>query len=481
MKKFVSSSLALMVVLAMPMTAFAVDSKAPDDVEVVKGVALDKAAKITWDAVEDDTGVAGYQVHYGLSRVDEVGESFDNMEDVGDKLSYTVTGLQNGKEYFFSVVAYDEAGNESVNWSPQVAVTPKGAGAGSDEDSPTVADAEAVDKVTVKVEFSEAVVLPDEDSEDAFAIENDESFEPLNVIKAELDEDDEEGKTVLLTTEEQEDGIDYTLTVGIDIEDEAGNPIVSGTSDTAAFTGSGEEPAAGADGLKVLSAEAVDNTHITVTFSETIFLSIDPSEDFEIVAKDEESVKLEVLGVELAESEEGVEDAMAIITTGEMEDRQYEVGVKNVMNSDDVEIAEEDGKVTFRGVVGGGEVEDIIPPDDVAKFLAKQMMNVEKMSVKLTWEKVQSENADAVKQTVYTSKDKGENYEKTTELDAEAVEYEVNNLEAGEYWFKLTQTDSVGNESEGKIVKVVLSETGPGLAGLLLLSVGFGRLFRRKK
>ncbi len=106
---------------------------------------------------------------------------------------------------------------------------------------------------------------------------------------------------------------------------------------------------------------------------------------------------------------------------------------------------------------------------------------MEKMAVKLTWEKVQSENADAVKQTVYTSKNKGVEYEKTAELDADALEYEVNNLEAGEYWFKLTQTDTVGNESEGKIVKVVLSETGPELIGLLALSLGFGRMFRRKK
>ncbi len=478
MKKLICSSLATLMVLAMPMTAFAADTKAPSDVEGVRAQALNKSAKISWEAATDNVDVTGYQVHYGLSAVDDVGESFDEMKDVGKKLSYTVSGLDNGKEYFFAVVAYDAEGNESVNWSSQVSATPGGA-AGEDDESPTVADAEAVDKITVKVEFSEAVVLPDEDAEDAFAIENDESFEPLNVVAAELDSEDEDGKTVLLTTDAQEDGVDYTLTVGIDIEDEAGNPIVSGTSDTAAFVGSDAEHVEAKE-FKVLSAEAVDNTHVTVTFNKSVFLSIDPSEDFEIVAKDEEAVKLEVLGVELAESEDGMEDALAIITTNEMEDRQYEVRVKNVMDADDVEIGE-DAAVLFRGVVGGEEIEDIIPPDDVAKFLAKQLVNVEKMSVKLTWEKVQSENADAVKQTVYTSKNKGVEYEKTAELDADALEYEVNNLEAGEYWFKLTQTDTVGNESEGKIVKVVLSETGPELIGLLALSLGFGRMFRRKK
>ncbi len=108
------------------------------------------------------------------------------------------------------------------------------------------------------------------------------------------------------------------------------------------------------------------------------------------------------------------------------------------------------------------------------------MMEAEKYVVKLTWEKVQAANADAVKQTVYMSPD-GSEYAKKADLDAEATEYEVKNLEAGDYWFKLTQTDAAGNESNGKIVKVVLAETGPEMAGLLLLSIGVGRLFKKKK
>ena len=77
--------------------------------------------------------------------------------------------------------------------------------------------------------------------------------------------------------------------------------------------------------------------------------------------------------------------------------------------------------------------------------------------------------------------DGGSDYEKTTELDADVDNYEAEELELGEYYFKLTQEDEAGNESEGSIVKVVLSETGPGLIGLVLASVGLGRVVGRKK
>lgn len=484
MKKMTSMMLAGLLAMSFPMTAFAADEEAPGDVEVVNGEALNGAARITWEASTDNEEVTGYQVHYGLTPVEEVGQSFDEMINAGDTLSYVVNGLENDTEYFFAVVAYDAAGNESINWSPQVAVTPNGdASAAEDNEAPTVSSAEATNKFEVSVEFSEAVELPMEDAQDAFAIENDDTFEPLIVEDAVLDEDDDSGKTVILTTAEQEEGAFYTLTVGIDVADAAGNPIVSGTSDTAAFIGSGSEPMSEEEvsGMtEVLNVEAVDNTNIVVTFDRTIFLSIDPSEDFEITAVDDPTVVLEVLGVELGADENGTEDAVALITTSEQEDRQYKVVVYNVADEDGMEI--EDNESLFRGVaIVETPIEDIIPPDDVATFLADTMLEAEKYAVKLTWEKVQSANADAVKQTIYQSTDEGGNYDKTADLDPEATEYEIKNLEAGEYWFKLTQTDAAGNESEGKVIKVSLSETGPEMAGLLLLSVGFGRMFRRKE
>ncbi len=505
MKKYISFLLATMLVAALPFSAFASeeDTQEPNDVENIQVTPYDGAIMVTWDDAYDDTAVTGYKVFYGTSPITGEGQSLDMDVDAGDVLEYVITELENDTEYFVSVIAYDEAGNESINWGTPInaSATPNteaGAPVASgDSEAPLVADAEALNMVEVKIEFSEPVVLPLEDAEDAFSIENDDTFEPLLVISAEMDEEDESGQTVILTTENQDAEVQYTLTVGIDVKDLAGNGIVSGTSDTAAFEGSDEEKEIEevvAD-LALASVTVVDNTHVTAKFTKSIELSIDPSEDF-IITNKESDETLEILGVELTENDESIEDALVLLTTSPQEAVSYNVTVVNVLDDEGNEIAQENAVAEFRGIpapVGDTDttedpvedpadtpIEDLVAPEDVAKILVKKLIEAEKYVVKLTWSRVQSANADAVKQTVYKSGD-GSDYDKEADLDPEATEYEMRNLEAGEYWFKLTQTDSAGNESEGEIVKVLLSETGPEMAGLLLLSAGFGRIFRKKR
>ncbi len=90
------------------------------------------------------------------------------------------------------------------------------------------------------------------------------------------------------------------------------------------------------------------------------------------------------------------------------------------------------------------------------------------------------EAEDSVQQKLYMSGD-SESYDDEGELDADASEYDAGELAEGDYWFKLTQTDEAGNESEGIIEKVSIAETGPGVAGLLLVSLGLGRLYSKRK
>lgn len=63
-------------------------------------------AGISWDP-NSEPDLAGYRVHYGESGV------YSQMVDVGRATTYTVTGLREGMTYYFSVTAYDSAGNES--------------------------------------------------------------------------------------------------------------------------------------------------------------------------------------------------------------------------------------------------------------------------------------------------------------------------------------------------------------------------------
>jgi hypothetical protein len=317
------------------LTAFAADLENPSDVASLDAVAQDSAISLSWSAATDDVGIAGYQIHYGLSSVSETGQTYDSIVDAGDVLEYTVSGLENGSTYYFSIIAYDAEGKESNFWSPEASETPSAdAGSVVDVDAPQVSEAESINMEEVKVVFSEAVVLPLVDSELAFRIENQDNFEPLDVLEAKMDEDDATEKTVILTTVAQSAGASYRLEVGIDIEDKAGNTIISGTSDTALFTGTDiPKPSEDSISPKLTGVEVIDNTHLVLTFDETVFLSIDPSQNFTIIAEDDATVNLDVVAVKLGASDAGVEDAAAIITTSAQEARSYIIVVEDLKDS----------------------------------------------------------------------------------------------------------------------------------------------------
>lgn len=499
MRKSASAILATFLFSTFALTAFAADTANPSDVLNLKAVPMDKSVELTWDKSTDDIGVTGYKVFYGLTAVTKKGDKYDIQKDVKNILKYTVPGLENGKKYYFSIVAYDAAGNESINWATglnganQISATPvAGAkdGAKEDKDAPQVADAEALNNIEVKVVFSEEIVLPTEDPEDAFDVEDQDKFQPLLITEAKMDAEDKTNKTVILTTAKQTENVEYKLTVGIDVKDKAGNPMVSGTSDTAVFQGSGDEkPSADVTGPSVVKVETVDNTHVLVNFDETIVLTIDPSEDFEITVESDKSKKLSVLGVKLGTNSAGVEDASAIVTTSPQEKIKYVVKVVKLKDEAGNVVNSAKNSAIFEGVAAAKPdddkdddttEDDLIAPKDVIDFLATKIAQAEKYAVKLTW-KIPAENKDTKEQIVYKSTDKGKEYDKEAGLAPEKTEYEVKNLDPGEYWFKVTQKDEAGNESKGVVTKVMLSKTGPGLIGLVIFSLFAGRALTRRK
>lgn len=480
MKKITSfvATLALTMVVTAG-TAFAADTVNPSDVENLKGTALNASASLTWDAATDDTGVAGYQVHYGLSSVSQPGQKYDNVKDVKNVTSFTVTDLLNSKPYYFSVVAYDAAGNESGKWAKELTLTPSSA-AGSDTEAPTVSKAEALNMEEVKITFSEAVVLPEEDPEEAFTIEDDETFVLLAVLDAEVDKEDDTGKTVILTTKKQTTGAKYTVTVGIDVEDKAGNTIVSGTSDSGAFVGSDKEKQSDTEGPQMVSVSVTDATHIVVNFNEPVVLGIDPAKNFNVSEKSDATKTISVSEVALGKNTAGVDKAAVMLKVAALADGvDYVVTAVDLKDEAGNTVAASKSSMEFKKGTAPSTGEDTTPPKDVDNFVAKAVMKAQKYMVSLSWDN--KDNSDTKTQTVYLSKDKGVSYGKKVDLDSLAEKYEAGEYEPGEYWFKLTQRDVAGNESEGKVAKLTLSETGPGLVGLAIASLGLGRRFGRKK
>ena len=65
-------------------------------------------ATLEWDLnIEPD--VAGYVVYWGTTS-----RNYPDSVDVGNQSSYTVSGLEDGRNYYFTVTAYDGVRNESA-------------------------------------------------------------------------------------------------------------------------------------------------------------------------------------------------------------------------------------------------------------------------------------------------------------------------------------------------------------------------------
>ena len=480
------------------------DITSPDDVENLQIEVYDGAVLLSWDVATDDTGVVGYMIYSGPEAVTtESGEYSNDVIETGDVIEYLVEGLTNGDDIYFAVTAVDGAGNESENYSdevygtpdPEFGEAPEPAHEAADEEPPTVSDAQALDNETVEIVFSVAVVLPATDAETAFSIINNATSESLAVVAVEMDPDDILGQTVLLTTDPQEGGAEYILTAGIQVEDTAGNPIVSGTYDTAAFIGSTVEPGSDLTGdlpeddieaPTVVSANSLGENSLQVVFSEPVILDTDPELNFFIAEEADASNELEILSVERDSS-----GSVVTIETSNQDSVMYSLIVTGVLDEAGNEVDDLVNSATFMGNFEDDEpvVEppvDLGPPEptpialtpeNVKNFVASLVTD---LVVKLTWDKV--DDPSIIDQILYKSTDGGSNYDDGTSLGTDREEVEVTGLTPGElYYFKLTTKDLEGNESDGMVSSIRLPATGMGMGLLIGASFGLAALRNRKK
>ncbi len=487
-KKLCSLSIAMLMISTFSGSALAQDADivAPSDVDGLEALPGDSSVDLSWEVATDDTAVTGYKIYYGLDSVVEDGGAYTfGAVDAGDVVTYTMAGLENDVTYYFAVTAYDAEGNESEYYSNEASATPVSSES-EDLDAPYIVSASATNNMVVEVIFSEDVVLP-ADAYSVFEIMSLETDEALEILDAYVSE--ESATTVLLLTATQEEGMSYMITAGTGVSDEAGNAIVSGTSDTAVFDGGAEAVVDEEEEVveeeedttelveidetspEIDDVESASLTEVNVIFDEVVVLPTEnPEAAFEIIKGDDDSI-VEVTYA--AVSEEA--PLVVILYTSELEaGEDYIITVTGITDEAGNELTNTfDRTASFKAATY--DVADLIAPEDVTDFVAALVAAEEDediTSVELEWTESENSEGDLDAQLLYISEDDGESYDTLDSLSPDVTSHIVDSLTPGlTYFFKLTMKDLAGNESDGVIRSITLPESGAGLGAVMLATV----------
>lgn len=205
-----------------------------------------ESATVSWDP-NTESDLAGYKIYYGVNS-----HNYDNVIDVGNVTSFTVTGLTAGVTYYFAVTAYDFSNNES-GFSAEVSTM-----VGGDTNPPDLVDIFVNGDTQLDVIFSEPLERTSAETIANYTISN-----GVEVLGAVLDDGDL--STVRLITTSHVRGQTYVMTVN-NITDLEGNPIPAGTSK------SYDIPSPSDDTLppQLVLVEVVDASHLNVVFNEPV-------------------------------------------------------------------------------------------------------------------------------------------------------------------------------------------------------------------
>lgn len=489
---------------------------------------------ISWNSAQNSEGglVDHYRIYYGVRSV-QGGEAFEYDTEINtpnNNTAFLLTGLSPSTTYYFSVTAIDSGNVESEEYSIETNATTQ-AEQGGDSIPPIVMSVVALDKTHVTIKFSEKIKLPELLPEAAFSIN--EQISPSNLLdvsKAEIYTQDPSGRIVLLETSEQIKNMNYVVTASVAITDLAGNPIVSGSTDSGLFAGSDKEPeplpAPEEEEEEIMDTEEEESTEQPT--ESTGFSNPETVLCGEINTDTPGSDTESVLGC-FETKFQTCAPAAIIETTGTGVNQvsyQYEItatapGACRIVSkylkhlnpewTGKEMTCEYNNQKTFaeskREVLDSfalpeklgncsGElyslllasatsevVVDTTPPENITNLILTFKQQLDNFMVVMNWTASINSAKDLIDQVLYQSADRGVTYNAGESLGANTISKQVNNLQAGkEYTFKITTKDAAGNESVGVVKSIRLPQTGVG-AGFLLFGslLGARAALRRKK
>lgn len=529
--------------LALPLMALA----APENVKGLSAtVESTTSIKLNWEGPSPDAEQpTGYRVYYN-SDADggsvQNGETFAYINDLDTENAnptYTLTGLEPDTMYYIAVTALNAENEESEAYSLEAQGKTQAGEAQQEEENvenneeeeqeensdnlaPMVLKVMAQDNTHVLVGFSERIVLPASNPESAFTItEQINTNNALAVQSAQMYSDDATGKTVLLETDAQIKNTNYVVTTGVSVKDQAGNPIISGASDSGLFVGT-DTPQEDENTNEETSSNQVDcgthyvndpgkNTEGAKECFEVSFETCTPATYTKVSVNNGQETEYEY---KIEESGTGL---CSVKTTYLKNEANPTWENKNMTceynNNKNLDLAETEVLNSFNSSTKlgncSGDLFTILTaenenententneannastndaPEEVAnlRLTFEQMADSMLYMIGLDW--TASSAGDLFDQILYMSTDSGANYDAGKSLGKDLTNYNVNDLEGGqEYTFKLVTKDADGNLSDGIVKSLtlpdVLPESGAGM-GLLLVGSGLAarRMLRRRK
>ena len=453
MKKTLLSVFMSLVVCALPAYALFEDGQNAILISNLQGSAGDSKVVLTWEATTDLSGEEAQSFVVYSSDTSVAEGLIDDYQTAypADNSTLSIEGLVNGQTYYFAAQAIGKDGS-SGPLSEEISVVPTSAEALATDtaviDTLQVKTAEATHSTEIVVEFSEEIFLPEESPELSFSITKaDDQSSFLLVWSAEYEKENEGTENevdvlsrIVLSTDEQEEGQEYIVTVSALITNLEGNPIESGITDSASFIGTATTEA-------MLAEENTIPEELPVV--EEVIVEEPITE--EVVA--EEPIVEEVIVEEpvVLEEELGAEHDAASELPAEAPDSINTV------------------------------------PSDASNFVANFKTQANDFLIRLTWVLSADAASEAVDQIMYHSLNKGESWDNGITLSKGATSYELSGAPETEHTFKLTTKGADGTESTGVITSIrlpALAATGP----FALIALGSGFLLagtrglkRRKK
>lgn len=505
--------------------------------------------RVYYNSITDGGSVQNGETFAYVNQVD-AGDDYtvDNSVDPA-RVRYTLTGLDPNTTYYMAITALDSEGKESGSYSLEVNTTTTNGEAqpegqeeqpqqedqtpeeeNNDSIAPMVLNVAAEDSTHVLIGFSEAVKLTESNPETAFTIKQQiNASNVLDVMSAELHPNDASGKTVRLQTMEQTNNVNYVVTVGIGVKDLAGNPIISGASDSGLFTGTndaGEETAEETNNETTLldcgthyADDPSKNTEGAQACFEVNFGTCSQS-TYTVVSQEngqEMHYAYEIKGngsdtcqIETQYTRNDAQPSWEnqSMTCSYDNNKSFEAAEKMIMDdlesSDctgplyDLMMAEDQNKTTEEDDHEGHDHEeededhshdgeDHHEEASDLKLSFEEMADGQLYMVNLTW--AISDAINLFDQVLYQSTDGGQTYGNGESLGKSAQSHSVGGLEEGEeYTFKLTTKNAAGVESEGVVESITITvpdalpESGAGM-GLILLGSGVAahRILRRRR